>query len=210
VPVAAPVLAGPRYAGRPIYFSDVVTRAGSDVRSFADLRGRRWAYNEPRSHSGVGVVANHLALLGETWAFFGGIVEAGFHQRALRLVAEGAVDAAAIDSHVLALETRDDPALREALAVVDVLGPSTIQPLAAAGHLSPRLVDDIRAALVALEGDVLADHLVERFVAVDDADYDDVRAMASASVAVGPIDAAGVTGRAMPSRGRADRGGRSP
>jgi phosphonate transport system substrate-binding protein len=37
--LAAPVLQGPRYEGRPIYFSDVVVRRDSPYRAFADLRG---------------------------------------------------------------------------------------------------------------------------------------------------------------------------
>ena len=51
-PVAAPVLAGPRGGGRPVYFSDVVVRRDSPFRAFADLRGASWCYNEPLSHSG--------------------------------------------------------------------------------------------------------------------------------------------------------------
>src|SRR6476661_7840072 len=43
-PLAAPVLQGERYGGRPIYYSDVIVRRGSPFKSFADLRGARWAY----------------------------------------------------------------------------------------------------------------------------------------------------------------------
>jgi phosphonate transport system substrate-binding protein len=41
--LAAPVICGDRYAGRPIYFSDVIVHRDSPVRTFADLRGRSWA-----------------------------------------------------------------------------------------------------------------------------------------------------------------------
>src|SRR5258708_39390882 len=54
--LAAPVLQGARYAGRPIYFSDVIVHRDSRFHTFADLRGARWAYNEINSHSGHGVV----------------------------------------------------------------------------------------------------------------------------------------------------------
>src|SRR2546421_2824087 len=54
-PLAAPVLSGERYGDRPIYFSDVVVHADSPICSFAELRGRSWAYNEPRSQSGYGI-----------------------------------------------------------------------------------------------------------------------------------------------------------
>jgi phosphonate transport system substrate-binding protein len=50
--LAAPVMRGERYRGRPIYFSDVVVRRDSPARCLADLRGTSWAYNEPTSQSG--------------------------------------------------------------------------------------------------------------------------------------------------------------
>ncbi len=50
--LAAPVMAAPRYADQPVYFSDVVVRTDSPAHSLADLRGATWAYNERTSHSG--------------------------------------------------------------------------------------------------------------------------------------------------------------
>jgi phosphonate transport system substrate-binding protein len=51
-PLAAPVLAGDRYSGRPVYLSDVIVARDSRFQSFADLRSASWAFNEPDSHSG--------------------------------------------------------------------------------------------------------------------------------------------------------------
>src|SRR5690606_17463486 len=55
-PLVAPVMAGRRYGGQPVYFSDVVVRHDSPYRHLSDLAGASWAYNEPGSHSGYGVV----------------------------------------------------------------------------------------------------------------------------------------------------------
>ncbi|MBA2632341.1 MAG: PhnD/SsuA/transferrin family substrate-binding protein [Chloroflexi bacterium] len=129
--VAAPVLIGARYSGRPIYFSDVVVHADSRYERFADLRGATSAYNEPFSHSGYLVVWHHLLSMGEGAGFFGQMVEAGFHAEALRMVAEGSVDAAAIDSQVLAIELRDHRDLAKRLRSIGTIGPSTIQPVVA-------------------------------------------------------------------------------
>jgi phosphonate transport system substrate-binding protein len=76
-----------------------------------------------------------------------------------------------------------DPNLAERLKVVDELGPSTIQPVVAAARLPATLRDELREAILVVEGDAAArgrldEGLVRRFVAVADADYDDVRAMA--------------------------------
>jgi phosphonate transport system substrate-binding protein len=134
--LAAPVLTGDRYQGRPIYFSDVVVRADSGIRDFEGLRGCRWAYNEPDSHSGHLLTLYQLVSRGHVGEFFGEVVRAGFHQHALRMVMSGEVDASAIDSQVLEVELRRHPGLRERLRVIDTFGPSTIQPLVASTRLA--------------------------------------------------------------------------
>jgi phosphonate transport system substrate-binding protein len=108
-PLAAPVLSGARYGGRPVYCSDVIVRRDSVITCLEELRGCSWAYNEPASHSGHTVTLYSLVRMGFRPGFFARVVEAGFHQRAIRLVASGSVDAAAIDSKVLAIELRDPP-----------------------------------------------------------------------------------------------------
>jgi phosphonate transport system substrate-binding protein len=180
-PLAAPVLVGERYAGRPIYYSDVIVRHDSPIRCLEDLRGCSWAYNEPASHSGHTVTLYALVSMGARPGFLTRIVEAGYHQRAIRLVHAGAVDAAAIDSQVLAVELRDHPDLA-GLRVVGAFGPSTIQPVVAASRLPDRLKDQVRDLLVELGDDpaattALAHGLIDRFTSVDDTAYDDIRAM---------------------------------
>ena len=180
--LAAPVLRGARYGGRPVYFSDVIVRRDSRFRCFAELRGARWAYNEPNSHSGFGVVRYHLARLGEPNGYFGRVIEAGWHERSIRLVAAGTADASAIDSQVLAVALREHPHLTRRLRVIDTLGPSTIQPVVAARRLPALLKAQLRSLLVEMHRSraaraALAHGYVERFVAVRDSDYDDIRGM---------------------------------
>ncbi|WIG60929.1 MAG: hypothetical protein OJF49_003677 [Ktedonobacterales bacterium] len=188
--LAAPVLAGERYQQRPIYYSDVIVRREQRWQRFADLRGGSWAYNDTDSHSGYNVTRYALVRLGETRGFFGRVVEAGYHQRSLRLVAEGEVDASAIDSQVLAIELREHPELAERVRVIDTLGPSSIQPVVAARCLPATLKADLRAALLGMAADAearerLAHGYVSHFAAVTDHDYDDIRAMVAAAEAVG-------------------------
>ncbi len=184
-PLAAPVLRGKRFGGRAVYFSDVIVHRDSPWQSFTDLRGCSWAYNEPHSQSGYGITRFHLVCRGETNGYFGRVVEAGWHEEALRLVASDAVDAAAIDCHVLAMALRAEPELAARVRVIDTLGPSTIQPVVASRRLPQRLRTDLRAFLVNLANDPVArPHLdralVQGFEAVHDASYDDIRAMLAA------------------------------
>jgi phosphonate transport system substrate-binding protein len=180
--LAAPVLRGDRYAGRPIYFSDVIVRQDSPVRTFADLRGRSWAYNDTESHSGYNLTRHHVVKIGETHGYFARVVEAGYHQQAIRMVAAGEVDAAAIDSQVLAIELRDHSHLAEELRVIMALGPSTIQPVVAARRLPVDVKAALRSILLRLGDDraarsELGRGFIDRFVPVTDEDYDDIREM---------------------------------
>jgi phosphonate transport system substrate-binding protein len=200
-PLAAPVLSGARYAGRPVYYSDVIVRHDSPVTSLEALGGRSWAYNDPASHSGYTVTLYSLVTMGARPGFLGPVLQAGFHQRAIRLVHAGTVDAAAIDSQVLAIELRDHPRLAGGLRVIGCFGPSTIQPVVAASSLPTRLKDQVRELLVELADDptarpVLDYGLVDRFTPVDDAAYDDIRAM------LATIETAGWTSLTQTATGR--------
>lgn len=184
--LAAPVLADPRCGDHPIYYSDVIVRRGSPYQDFADLRGARWAYNDCDSHSGYNLTRYHLMQRGETQGFFGAVLEAGWHQRAIAWVDDGVIDAAAIDSQVLAIALRDDPALAARLRVIATLGPSTIQPVVAARHVPTPLQAAVRAALLAMAADpaaraALAAGFITRFAPVADSTYDDIRAMLHAA-----------------------------
>ena len=143
-PRRRPVLQGERYGGRPIYFSDVIVHRDSPFRSFLDLRGCSWAYNEPLSHSGYGITRYHLVRPRRDPGFFGEVIEAGFHEESIRMVAARDVDASAIDSQVLAVATPRRPVAGRLLRVIDALGPSTIQPVAVSKRLPPELRERIR------------------------------------------------------------------
>jgi phosphonate transport system substrate-binding protein len=189
-PIAAPVLAAARYAGQPIYFSDVIVHAESSLRAFVDLRGRSWAFNESYSQSGYGITRYYLAGFAKEGAYFSKVIEAGRHDRAIHLVANGEVDAAAIDSHVLATYLAMRPDLQSRLRVIDSLGPSPIQPVVVRRSVPPSQKQDLQAALCRLEWDPAAQRyltraLVARFVPVDDSTYDPVRAMRDHAVAAG-------------------------
>lgn len=189
--LAAPVMSGQRYEGRPVYFSDVVVRRDSPFRSFADLRGAAWAYNEPGSHSGYNVVRYHLATLGEYEGYFGRVVQSGAHQISLRLILRGEVDASAIDSTVLETELRRFPHIGQQIRIIATLGPSPIPPWTVQRSLPPAFRERLRHALLTMHEDaggraILAEAEIARFTAVTDRDYDPIREMARLAERVGP------------------------
>jgi phosphonate transport system substrate-binding protein len=187
--LAAPVMLGGRYGLEPVYFSDVVVRVGHAARTFDDLSGTCFAFNERTSHSGYGVVRHALAERGYTTGFFRSMVESGAHQRSLSLITSGEVDGSAIDSTVLETELRRTPSLHREVKVVATLGPSPIPPLVVSRALPSALRDDLRHAVLQIHRDrrgsqVLWTGRVHRYVQVQDLDYDPIRMMAASGAAV--------------------------
>lgn len=180
--LAAPVMGAARYQNRPIYFSDVIVRAESGYHQFGDLKGARWAYNEPNSHSGYTVTRWYLAEHRYGNGFFGQAVGSGAHQRSLQLVLAGEVDATAIDSTVLETELAQRPELGAQLRVIESFGPSPIPPWVMDGRLPEPQKQALRQAFSQMhlnpEGQAILERGgIDRLTLVSDSDYDPIRQM---------------------------------
>lgn len=177
---AAFVFDDPRTLDRPVYFADLVVRSDSSARSLRDLAGARWVYNDPCSLSGYFSVLAALRERGAGLGFFASARAIGSHHAALRAVAAGAADCAAIDSNTLLLERRAgrDPELR----VLESFGPFPVQPVVARAALAVELKRAIAAALLDMHRtepgrSVLATCGVRRFAPIEPADYEPERAL---------------------------------
>ena len=173
-PVAAPILTHSRLAGKPLYYSDVIVNRDSQYQSFEDLRGARWAINEPSSWSGYWVTLQRIG----SWDYFGEVVKAGFHERAVQMVANGEIDGAAIDCHVLGVVLRNEPQLAANLRVVGRLGPAPSQPVVVRSGLDAGAKARIRARLLGLHDPLLKEFGVEGFAPAPD--YSSIAAVVGA------------------------------
>jgi phosphonate transport system substrate-binding protein len=178
--LASPVMDGPRYGGRPVYFSDMIVRRDGPWQTFADLRGTTLVYNETSSFSGYHVVWAHLARLGEGPAYFGRRLASGSHLRSLEMVLAGAADVTALDSTVLDAELRRSPGLGQAVRAVATLGPNPAPPWVISRRVPQGLRDDLRGVLLDMHRHedgrrVLASGGVLRFRAMSDGDYGPIR-----------------------------------
>jgi phosphonate transport system substrate-binding protein len=174
-PLAAPVPDGEDAA---VYRADLVVAAGARETAPEQLLGTRIAYNGEDSLSGWVMPRHALRELGidpdgYLW------VPTGSHRNSLRALLRGEVEAAPIDSSVLALEQRAEPALRELRTLVR-LGRLPSPPVVLAGG-DAALAESLRSALTGLDQDdegraALELGAIRRFDAVADADYAPVRA----------------------------------
>jgi phosphonate transport system substrate-binding protein len=196
--MAAPVMKSARYQGKPVYFSDLIVRADSDITSIHDLRGRTYVYNEETSNSGYNLPRSRLVALGLTKGFFGKVLRSGSHEESIRMVAEGRADASFVDSLVLEYDRTyghtyggargDDAAQR--VRVIESVGPSGIPPVVVRTAVPAAIRQEIQRLLVTMHEDpegrrILDEALVERFVIVDDGNYDDIREHHRAAEAAG-------------------------
>ena len=159
LPALVPLDARARH--QPVYFADVVVRKESAIRTFDQLRGTTWAYNDRNSRSGW---FSMLERAGSA-EFFGSLLHSGSHLQSLDAVAEGRADAAAIDSNVLALNGRDE------LRVIESWGPFAIQPSIIRSAIPEERKREVAAALLSMRRDELETFGFAGFTAVPEAAY---------------------------------------
>lgn len=126
----APIMNDPRGEGKPVYFADVIVRHDSDFKTFGDLAGSTFCYNDPGSNSGHHLLRYHMLKQGYPATFFGRSLQSGGHTISIQRVIDGAADCAAIDSTVLAQALRDRPQLADQIRVIESAGPCPVPPLA--------------------------------------------------------------------------------
>jgi ABC-type phosphate/phosphonate transport system substrate-binding protein len=174
-PLAAPV---PGDEDAAVYRADLLVRAGSTVTAPEGLSGARVAFNGDDSLSGWVMPRQALREIGvdpDSYVW----VRTGSHRNSLRALLRGEVEAAPIDSTVLALERRADPGLL-GLRTITRLGHMPSPPVALVGG-DAGLAASLREALTGLDASeqgrsALELGAIQRFAAVADADYAPVRA----------------------------------
>ncbi|MDF5712613.1 MAG: PhnD/SsuA/transferrin family substrate-binding protein [Rhizonema sp. NSF051] len=171
-PLVAPVMQAPRYQNRPVYFSDVIVNAASNLKTLTDLRGKTLCYNDLGSNSGYNLLRHRLIEGGDPQHFFSKVIHSGSHQLSIRWVGEGLADCAAIDSVVLEQELRNIESYH--LRVVEVLGPSPMPPLVVSQHLDASLIHQLQSVLLQPDAELQAAMTqvgVQRFATMQLEDY---------------------------------------
>lgn len=147
--VAAPVMTSDRHGGKPQYFGDVVVSERSEARSLQDLEGTVFAYNEPTSLSGYGMLLDRLGSVDQ----FERTVESGSHAESIALVRSGAADVAVVDSTVMdMMEVRGSDGV-DAIRIIESLGPYPMPPIVASRSVNPGMLAEIREHLLTLHLD---------------------------------------------------------
>lgn len=172
--IAAPVMQAARYQNDPVYFSDVIVNASSNLKTFAQLANKTFCYNDPGSNSGYHLLRYWLMQEQYPTTLFSQVLQSGSHQQSIRWVIDGKADCAAIDSTVLEQSFRQTPQLVQQLRVIESIGPAPMPPIVVAQRLGKDWIKRLQAAL--LQPDLeLQEQMqqagVQRFVAVQSESY---------------------------------------
>jgi phosphonate transport system substrate-binding protein len=166
------LLAAEQEDGAMVCRGVIVVRADSDIRSLADLRGRRFAFGDDQSTIGRYLSQSLLVDAGITARDLAGFEYLHRHDKVYGAVALGDFDAGALHEQIFEDRNKKTNALRP-LVAFDNVG----KPWIARAGLEPRLVAALRRTLLGLkEPKALKALAVSGFMVAKDADYDFVRA----------------------------------
>jgi ABC-type phosphate/phosphonate transport system substrate-binding protein len=179
-PIAAPVPAGRRYGGRPVYATDLAVRADAPYRSLEETFGGRLGYTVEDSHSGYNALRHHLLRFrsaARPTLYRESVGPFYTPRRVLDAILAGEIDVGPLDGYALDLIKRHEPALAARIRIVATTDAAPIPFLIASPDCPDEIVARLRSTLATLGEDAasaeLRDELcLAKFVPVVEADYD--------------------------------------
>lgn len=177
------MLAVPVVHGQKVYFSYILARKDSAAKNFDDLRGKRFAFTDPKSNTGSLVPRYMLAQRHETpESFFADSFFTYSHDNSIHAVAEGLADGAAVDSLIWEYFNATGSPDTVRTRIIEKSPPYGIPPVVVHPAADAQLKSRLRAVFFALHDDpkaapLLKELQIDRFEAGEDAMYDSVRRM---------------------------------
>ena len=177
------LLVAPQVNGRTTYNSILIVPADSQAQSIADLRGKVFAFTDPISLTGRVYPTSLVQALGFTpEEFFARTFFTYSHDEAIRAVASGVADGAAVDSLVYEFAVAHDPSLKDKIRIIHTSPNFGIPPVVVSPFTRPQVKAEIQSLFLGMVNDpdaqaVLLSIGVDRFVPIDDSAYDGVRAL---------------------------------
>jgi len=177
------LLVAPQAYGGTVYYSYILVAKDSAIRSFQELRGRRFAFTDPLSNTGRLVPTYMLAKMNETPEnFFKEIIFTRSHDKSIKAVAQGIVDGAAVDSLIWEYLNATNPEFTSRTRILQKSPPYAIPPVVVPRHLDPGLKARIKQAFLNAHLDpkgreILRKMKIGKFIEIDDRAYDSVREM---------------------------------
>ncbi|MBI5575224.1 MAG: phosphate/phosphite/phosphonate ABC transporter substrate-binding protein [Deltaproteobacteria bacterium] len=177
------LLVAPRVNGSLRYHSYVIVHIDSQIRAFPELKGKAFAFTDPKSNTGKIYPTYLLKTMGFTpERFFGRIHYSYSHNKSVEMVAKRIAEGAAVDSIVYEHMRRTGSPYVRQTKIIKRSPPFGIPPVVVATDVDPILKKKVRDAFLAMEKDpkgkaILDAMMIDGFAEISDKDYDGIREM---------------------------------
>lgn len=177
------LLVAPVVHGETVYYSYIIVPKNSKVTNLEGLRGKRFAFSDPMSNTGKLSPAYMLATMHENAdSFFRDYIYTYSHDRSIEMVAYALVDGAAVDSLIWEYMNSKDPTFTSQTRIIHKSEPYGIPPVVVPASLDNKLKDDLRSLFLNIHTEekgrkILNSLFIDKFIVVDDRQYDSVRKM---------------------------------
>ena len=169
--------------GQKVYHSYIITHKDSDLESFDDLKGKRFAFTDPDSNTGCLVPKYMLAKHHETpESYFKSYFYTHSHDNSIKAVAEKQCDGAAVDSLIWKFINTVNPSVTSQTKIIEKSPPYGIPPIVVHPEMNSAMKKTLKEIFLNLHNDEKASELlqhiqIDRFMEGQDSQYDTIRQM---------------------------------
>ena len=177
------LLVAPSVNGSPKYHSYVIVHNDSPIKAFPELKGKAFAFTDPKSNSGKIYPTYLLKTMGFTpEGFFGRFQYSYSHNKSVEMVAKKIVDGAAVESIVYEYMLKTGSPYARQTKIIKRSPPYGIPPVVVTRNIDPMLKKKVKDAFLAMQktpkGKAILDAMmIDGFVEVPDKNYDGIREM---------------------------------
>ena len=188
----AELLVAPSVNGSTVYHSYIIVHKDSPVKSFTELKGKEFAFTDPRSNSGKLYPTYLLKTMNSSpEKFFKRHVYSYSHNKSVELVAKKIVDGAAVDSLVYEYMLKKDSPYAKQTKVIKRSPPYGMPPVVVPKDVDRNLKKRIKEAFLNIHTTpkgiaILKAMMIDRFVEISDSAYDSIRKMEQAVLSARP------------------------
>ncbi len=146
------ILVIPQINGKITYQAYIIAKKSSGIKSFSALKGKRFAFTDPISNTGHIYPLYLLRKMGETPdSFFKKTIFTYSHNRSIKAVYSGVVDAASVDSIVFNDYVKKHPEMKKDIIIIKKSVKFPIPPVVVPKKLAPALKKELRRILISID-----------------------------------------------------------
>lgn len=178
------LLVAPQSYGKPFYHAYIIVHKDSPIKSLTDLKGKSFAFTDPKSNTGKLVptymIAKNFNKTPEQ--FFSKITYTKSHDKSIEAVAKKIVDGASVDSLIYDYAAKKNPVYTSLTKIIEKSPPYGIPPVVVTKNFEPNLKEKIKQTFLNMHKDpegkkILDGIMVDKFIVPKDSDYNSVREM---------------------------------